>query len=826
MRFRPLLTFLSSFLPAVLWVYAWLLPLPLLAAAPPARAETATRTTAPPPDAAGRGTLTGRVRTPDGKPAEQISVALLGTRFGTATDAQGHYRLLNVPTGSYTLVASGLGYAPTRVAVRVQHGETTAVPDLALTAAATDLDEVTVAAEKPRYVVEKPSESLRLNAPLLEVPQNISVATTQTFRDFGIVGTAEMSRLTSGIVRRYGGANDFAFNIRGTDATNNVFRNGVGGYWWNQQSDAFMLERVEFVKGPAGFMIGNAEPGGLLNEVTKQADGRRVREAEVGYGSWNLLRAGVDVGDTFSPKSRFSYRVVVGGQRTNATYDFYRASRTYVLPSVRYAYGSGSYVQAEVIRMDGFVKADNYNNVSRTGRNDWLFPLTFNATDPGAVRGIQTDDQYVRLAHTHRFGNSGWQLKTQLADVRGVYDGDYMYVSRPSVAFDTLYRGYGRTDWRNRLQAAQTFLDGSFSTGEHLHHSVLVGLDFGKSWVSSAWGEAADTDDVWGNDLPLVVAQPTYNLAHNQLAPTTTLNPADSWGTQWTALYAQDHLKIADRVVLTVAGRLSHTRAWASYDSATVRGTRFTPRLGLTYLLNDRMSVYVLRDETFLPQTGRKKTGSAPPLTGQNWEVGYKAQLLDRRLALNAGVFRTIENNVLVQDPQQTQFYEERGQITSQGVEADVVGNLTDNIVANVNYTYTDARITRDLNPENIGFRNYGVARHTANAMLRYKLLQGALRGLSVGAGAQLMGARSAVWAGYTAATDRDKTSPAYTLLDANVGYETARLSLRANVFNLLNTRGMDNAWWNSAADENTPGYFTFSPIQPVNFRVMMGYKL
>jgi iron complex outermembrane receptor protein len=769
----------------------------------------------------GKGTISGRLTTTGGQPAAYVNVALQGTRYGTTTDESGRF-VLKAPAGAHTLIASAVGFVTQEKPVQVTANQTVTV-DFILTENNTQLTEVIVTGSKTDYVVVKPSESLRLNAPLIEVPQNISVVTQQTIRDFGIVGTAEMARLTSGVVRRYGGANDFAFTIRGTDATNNVFRNGVGGYWWNQQSDAFMIERVEFVKGPAGFMIGNSEPGGLLNEVTKQADGRRIREAELGYGSWNLMRGGVDIGDRFSPNSRFSYRVVAGGQHTNANYDFYRASRLYVMPSLRYTYKEGSFIQAEMIRMDGFVKADNYNNVSPGGADERLFPLTFNSTDPNAVRGVETDDTYLRLSHTHRLGR-GWQIKTQLADVRGVYRGDYMYVTGVSARFDTLFRQYGYTDWRNRLQAAQTFVDGKFRTGNSVEHSVLAGLDYGKSWVSSAWGEAADQDTIFGNDLPLVVRNPVYGLNRGELAPTVTLNPSDEWGTEWMALYAQDHIKLFNKLVVTVAGRLSRTRAWASYDSATVRNVKFTPRFGLTYLIKKNMSAYALYDETFLPQTGRKRDGSARPLTGSNMEIGFKSQWMNQRLAFNASLFRTVKNNVLVQDPLNTNFYEERGQVTSQGFEMDITGNLTNHLMINANYTYTDARITKDAVAENVGFPNYGVANHTGNAMLRYRFLSGGLNGFSAGVGVQLMGRRAAVWPGWTDVRDKAVTSPAYTLLDANVGYDREKFSIRANVFNLTNRQGMDNATWNSATDA-MPGFFTFSPLQPVNFRVMASYK-
>ena len=53
-----------------------------------------------------------------------ITIALEGTTVGTATDASGHYSLLNLPVGEYMVVASAVGYKPVKKSVRVKSGET------------------------------------------------------------------------------------------------------------------------------------------------------------------------------------------------------------------------------------------------------------------------------------------------------------------------------------------------------------------------------------------------------------------------------------------------------------------------------------------------------------------------------------------------------------------------------------------------------------------------------------------------------------------------------------------------------------------------------
>jgi outer membrane receptor protein involved in Fe transport len=78
-----------------------------------------------------------------GEPLRAVTVQLEGTSLGATTDERGHYRIGQVPPGSYTLVARRLGYAPAKhvVTVTADH-ESTA--NLALQKAATALDQVVV----------------------------------------------------------------------------------------------------------------------------------------------------------------------------------------------------------------------------------------------------------------------------------------------------------------------------------------------------------------------------------------------------------------------------------------------------------------------------------------------------------------------------------------------------------------------------------------------------------------------------------------------------------------------------------------------------------
>jgi hypothetical protein len=76
-------------------------------------------------------------------PLNGVQVFIPGTSYGTLTNQEGRYLLLNVPAGSHTIRALVIGYAASETTVNVAAGETVTL-DLSLSVSAVALDEVVV----------------------------------------------------------------------------------------------------------------------------------------------------------------------------------------------------------------------------------------------------------------------------------------------------------------------------------------------------------------------------------------------------------------------------------------------------------------------------------------------------------------------------------------------------------------------------------------------------------------------------------------------------------------------------------------------------------
>jgi iron complex outermembrane recepter protein len=123
------------------------------------------------------GQMKGYISTVDGKPAGYVTVGLQEVPVATLANEDGHYRLNRIKPGTYTLKVSAVGLESQEKPLVVAVGQMVTV-DFILNETSARLQEVVVQGTRNRYKTDKPSASLRLDAPLLEIPQNIQVITS------------------------------------------------------------------------------------------------------------------------------------------------------------------------------------------------------------------------------------------------------------------------------------------------------------------------------------------------------------------------------------------------------------------------------------------------------------------------------------------------------------------------------------------------------------------------------------------------------------------------------------------------------------------------
>jgi len=760
------------------------------------------------------GAIAGKVNDRNGQPIPQVNVRLSNTQFGTLTNEQGLYQLNNVPAGTYTLLISRMGHGRLQQSITVRANETTQVTDLALNESAQNLDEVTVEGKNP-YKADLPSYSLRVKTPLIELPQNVQVVNRQLLADQQIFDMLEgVSRNISGVTKQEHWDNYARLNMRGSRIA--PFRNGmnVQSTWGPLAEDMSMVERIEFVKGPAGFMMANGEPSGFYNVVTKKPTGVTKGEATMTMGSFDTYRATLDLDGQLKQDGSLLYRLNVMGQAKGSFREFEYNNRYTIAPVLKYKLSEQTSITAEYTYQ--------FSQMSAIG-SAYLFAqpgflqLPRNATTASAnldPTNINDHSSFIILEHQI---SPNWKLTGQIAYFNYKQIGSSLWADSAKANGD-LYRYVGIWDASNEGKFGQLFVNGDVTTGP-ITHRILAGLDLGNKKYIADWGQSFPLYD---STTVFNIYQPNYYLPANLLPRfdrSTSLRyraGANVLSQSYSGIYVQDELRFwQDRIRLTLAGRLTSSKD-SQYGAGT-NETVFTPRVGISGSINKQTSVYALYDQAFVPQSGVDARGNAfRPITGDNLEAGLKREWAGGRWQSTLSVYQITKNNVLTTDPSNPNFSVQLGQTRTSGVEFDLQGELLPGLSLVANYAYTDSKITKDTRSENVGQYVPGFAKHVTNAWLSYRLRQGALQGVGVSLGYQGQLERFG-W--FVDPTSNESNLPDYFRADGAVSWQNKRVSVALNVNNIL------NAYLYSGAPYPYAGYYYWQAEAPRNFRLSMAYR-
>ena len=169
-----------------------------------------------------------------------------------------------------------------------------------------------------------------------------------------------------------------------------------------------------------------------------------------------------------------------------------------------------------------------------------------------------------------------------------------------------MYRALVLNDWRNSTNVAQAFLDGKFFTGRNFEHKVLFGLDY----CNSSAKDGGNAQGYGEKKFGLYTPDPDYYVNPDSMKISPS-DPETKLAFHWLTLYAQDNLKIAGKLIVTLAGHLTHAVVESENNGAPDYQEKnlynvFSPRAGVTWLFSNTVSAYVLYDESFYPQIAPK----------------------------------------------------------------------------------------------------------------------------------------------------------------------------------------------------------------------------
>ncbi|WP_439555393.1 TonB-dependent siderophore receptor [Dyadobacter sp.] len=777
------------------------------------------------------GRVSGQILSSDGQPAESVSVGIKGSSKGAVSDAQGKFTIERMKPGSHILLISFVGSATQEKAVDIVAGETTEV-SFTLAESANELQEVIVKGGNT-YKNDNLSPSLKLLTPILETPQNVQVVTSKVLEDQQIIS------MSDGLIRNVSGATriehwgDMYTNIVMRGSQIQAFRNGfnvVNSFWGPLTEDMSFVDHIEFVKGPAGFMLANGDPSGLYNVVTKKPTGETKGEASFTIGSYDLYRATLDLDGKLSKDGKFLYRLNLAGQNKGSFRPNEYNNRYSIAPVITYQIDEKTKLTAEyALQYAKMTDVGSFYVFSPEGYA--TLPRDYTST-PTGLNPTKITDHSIFANLQHEF-NADWKITGQLAYLNYQMAGTSQW---PWLVNEdaSIQRGVGIWDAKSEMTLGQVFVNGKVNTGGVVHR-LLGGIDVGTKEYFADWSQSLPLDTLGGlfdqknpfygvpnNGYP--VFNRDLNLEARAVAAGGLMDQ------KYTGLYLQDELGFIDnKIRLTIAGRYTNL-SQAQWGAAPDKAKHFTPRLGLSISITKNTSVYALYDQAFLPQSGRLSSGGkVQPVTGNNTEFGLKRDWANGRWNTTLAFYRILKNNELTGDPSKpanSGFSVELGQKRAQGIEFDLRGTILPGLNLTANYAYTNSEVTRVTNGvevARVGDPVPGFAKHTANGWLGYKVQNGALKGAGISGGfTYLVDRATSTWSN----TDATYNLPDYFKLDGGLFWEKDKIRLTINVFNILDKYLYTGGTYNFTTSDKKPitsYYWQAEP--PRNYRLSVAYK-
>lgn len=542
-------------------------------------------------------------------------------------------------------------------------------------------------------VVTAVNAGTKTETPLVELPQPVTIITSDRFLSQGAISISDTVKYAGGVLANPYGRDTRVdgFNVRGIDALQ--FRDGmrdIFSYYASITSDPYNFSRVEIVRGPASVLFGQGSIGGLVNLVSKTPEFKTNGELSLVYGSYDRKEMLGDINVALS--DTLAIRAVARVRAADTYVDHVPDDRVMFAPSIRWqptpdtdVILTGLYQEddtgstSQFLPIVGTFRPNPANPDGRLDRYTFVGKAGWDRYNGRSLQGggsiTHKFSDAIRLSLKARYIDSDLEYFTHYAD-------SYSYPTDPFSVYGTDGRTIGlyadASDARMNVFSTDNTLKLTFNTGANIEHDLLVGIDY--SWNRVGKRYAATTPEVI--DL--------YDIDYDALLTYDPTGPFAYESQKQLGIYVQDQIRFFDRVSVVVGTRRDRvTGSSGNKDNAT------TFRAGIIGEIGAGFSPFFSYTESFLPIAGVIDNGDgsfgAPykPQTGTQFEAGVKWQP-DPRTLVTATAFHIKERNrvLYLSNGATTQS----GELTTKGIELEASRTLPGEFELLVNYGYSKLR--------------------------------------------------------------------------------------------------------------------------------------
>lgn len=716
--------------------------------------------------------LSGRVVDPSEAVVPSASVAVTGRQGQskkTVTSADGSFQFEDLDAGTWELRVSREEFGEQTRSVVLLPGQTV---ELTITLHPRSVSQSVNVVESADSVS---GSVTKMDVPLLQIPQAITVIDRAQLEEQAPLTLQEALRYTSGIsTDTYGidARGDWAVVRGGEDW--GQYLNGLRMlFWYNSYTrpDPYALERIEVMRGPSSVLFGQSGFGGVINLISKRPLERHHREIQVQLGSFRRRQVAVDVTGPIDRDSKWLYRFIGLGRDSNTQVKHVPNDRLLVAPSLTWRpKATTSLTILTTVQEDrsgstiGFFPWQGTLFDHPLGR----IPTDTFISEPGFDE-YRTDQATIGYLFQHEM-NSRWTLRQNFNYTQGHSSYQSIYTAfDPVPTFNEDNRTVNRELYMSKQTARSPVIDTQselrFETGL-IRHTLLTGVDYQTSSVNQRMA--------FGPQPPIDVFNPQYG---NYTVPALTLMPKQSQ--RQVGVYAQDHVNLGERWSATFGIRKDWARSETEGDPASRNDDgAVTGRAGVVYSAAAGITPYFNYSQSFQPMAGTDIFNRPyDPIRGRQVETGVRFHPGADNHFISTALFDIREENRLTPDPQNPLNQTQLGEARVRGLEIEGRSKLPRNVNLLVNYSFLDARVSKSNGPDQ-GKRLPVVPKHIASLWGVKSLRIDGLPGMLTAGG----GIR---YNGHSFGGDDFIRTPAYTLFDLMVAYDSGKWRLAVNAANV-----------------------------------------
>ena len=249
-----------------------------------------------------------------------VNIYIQNTKFGTSSNDEGHYQIKNIPSGTYKIVVSSLGYKTKTIEITFDKNEKI-IQHFSLVSD-NSLDEIVVSGNlRP---VSKSSSSVPVDVysksffrknptpSIFESLQNVN----------GVRPQLNCNVCNTGDIHINGLEGPYTFVL--IDGMPIV--SGLSTVYGLTGIPQALIQRVEVVKGPASTLYGSEAVGGIINIITKKPSNSPMLFVDSFSSSWGEVNT--DIGFKYNASKKiqgllginyFNYQNIIDNNNDNFT---------------------------------------------------------------------------------------------------------------------------------------------------------------------------------------------------------------------------------------------------------------------------------------------------------------------------------------------------------------------------------------------------------------------------------------------------------------------------------------------------------------------------